>query len=155
MDIFKTLKATCDIVSKVKHRPILRSLYFNKSKVVATDSYKLVELTCEDFPDINEILLAKDVKNACALENFKTILDNSAKVKGEYPEYEKLLKETPEKKVKLSITHLEKVLKVFKANGHLSVTFAIPEDLTGTVILPGDNEDSKLKIRALIMPLKN
>lgn len=154
----KNIKNLSDFIHKDSNRDVLNSVLIAPDKIVATDSFKLVEIKTET--GISEPLLVKLPKGIKTFESVHsengivTIRDKKGagyqvdvlSTAYTFPEYEKLIPTTePKLTVRLSPEYLAQVAKAFE--GDVYVEIALHGNAKPLVFTSDSN------VRVLLMPI--
>lgn len=156
--------AVAKIASKKTNKPALASVAFCGNKTVATDSFRLVEVTTCDEEEAHAPVLvpaAKVSRLKLRKDSFVELSEVGTPIEDTFPDYAPILAEAEKREcvtVKVNAVLLYETLKVLADVGGVTpwVTISVP---TGRgnypLILNVNNGKTKQSAKALVMPLLN
>lgn len=167
MEYNKNNLAVGKVASKSNIKQELACVAFYGNRTVATDSFRLIEMSAGGKKKKNPILLhAKTLNQLVKLGKgeSKTLEDIIASArmqttKGEYPDIDKVLDSAEEQdfvKIKLNGEYLADILDILsKLHSFGTVELFVPKKEYKPMLIKAESFDKKQKARALLMPMVN
>lgn len=147
------------IASKSSIKPELKSVAFMGDRTIATDSFRVIEMSVPDGQVEETVLIDADVvgKFKSVPKIFNEVAGELQKVEAMYPDTDEVFKRHENRKdtvtIKINAEYVEQICSIMK---HLSkfkdveLTIA-KDDPTAAVVFKAGND--KQKARALVMPM--
>ncbi len=140
-------------------RPVLNCALVSSDRMVATDSYKLLEIKCKN--DTNELRLVGVGEFRRIFKNVDIDVEHPTDKDGknceQFPDYEQVVpKGKPTESIAVSRKYLIEVLQAMKlgGDGHDMVTLELHGGIKPLVVKKSKANDGDPEIMGLLMPLK-
>lgn len=165
MEYNKNNLAIGKVASKSSIKPELACIAFYGNRSVATDSFRLIEMSAEGKKKKKPVMLhAKTLNQLVKLGKgeSKTLEDiiASARIqttKGEYPDIDRVLDDCEKNdsvKIKLNGEYLADILDILSKLGSFGeVELLVPTKEYKPLVIKAESADKKQKARALLMPM--